>query len=126
LNIHISECGLCHRRAQGRHPLQTSDALGAAAAQLGPDAPAAIVELNKQGGLSHGKVTRCLGILFGIPLRRGGSIHTVLRAATRCEPVYAASRQTVGMLASRYARASGAPNLGASGRRNPAQWGGPP
>jgi hypothetical protein len=38
--------------------LQTSDALGAAAAQLGPDAQAAIVELNKQGGLSHGKVTR--------------------------------------------------------------------
>jgi hypothetical protein len=40
--------------------LQTSDALGAAAAQLGPDAQAAVVELNKHGGLSHGKVTRCL------------------------------------------------------------------
>jgi hypothetical protein len=43
---------------QGRHPLQTSEALGAAAAQLGPDAQAAVVELNKQSGLSHGKVTR--------------------------------------------------------------------
>src|SRR6516225_3458949 len=75
---------------------QTSDALGAAAAQLGPDAQAAIVELNKQGGLSHGKVTRCLGSLFGISLSRGGSVHTVLRAAARCEPVYAAIRQTVG------------------------------
>jgi hypothetical protein len=48
--------------------LQTSDALGAAAAQLGPDARAAVVELNKQGGLSHGKVVRCLKSLFGIPL----------------------------------------------------------
>jgi transposase len=76
--------------------LQTSDALGAAAAQLGPDAQAAAVELNKQAGLSHGKVTRCLASLFGIPLSRGGSVHTVLRAASRCEPVYAAIRQTVG------------------------------
>jgi transposase len=76
--------------------LQTSDALGAAAAQLGPDVQAAVVELNKQGGLSHGKVTRCLESLFGIPLSRGGSVHTVQRAAARCEPVYEAIRQTVG------------------------------
>jgi transposase len=75
--------------------LQTSDALGAAAAQLGPDAQAAVVELNKQGGLSHGKVTRCLESLFGTRLSRGGSIHTVLRAAARCEPVYESIRQIV-------------------------------
>jgi transposase len=75
--------------------LQTSDALGAAAAQLGPDAQAAVVELNKQGGLSHGKVTRCLESLFGIPLSRGGSMHTVLRAASRCEPVYEGIRRSV-------------------------------
>src|SRR5262245_13650116 len=95
-NIHIGECRRCRRRVQGRHPLQTSDALGAAAAQLGPDAQAAVVELNKQGGLSHGKVTRCLESLFGIPLSRGGSVHTVLRAAARCKPVYEAIRQNVG------------------------------
>jgi len=75
--------------------LQTSDALGAAAAQLGPDAQAAVVELNKRAGLSHGKVTRCLESLFGIPLSRGGSVHTVLRAAFRCGPVYEAIRQSV-------------------------------
>jgi transposase len=95
-NIHVGQCRRCQRRVQGRHPLQTSDALGAAAAQLGPDAQAAIVELNKQGGLSHGKVVRCLDSLFGIDLSRGGSVHTVLRAASRCEPVYEAIRQTVG------------------------------
>jgi transposase len=95
-NIHIGECRRCRRRVQGRHPLQTSDALGAAAAQLGPDAQAAVDELNKQGGLSHGKVTRCLESLFGIPLSRGGSVHTVLRAAARCEPAYEAIRQQVG------------------------------
>jgi transposase len=46
-NIHFDECCRCRRRVQGRHPLQTSDALSAAAAQLGPDAQAAVVELNK-------------------------------------------------------------------------------
>jgi transposase len=95
-NIHVGRCRQCHRRVQGRHPLQTSDALGAAAAQLGPDAQAAVVELNKQGGLSHGKVTRCLKSLFGIRLSRGGSVHAVLRAASHCEPVYAAIRRTLG------------------------------
>jgi transposase len=95
-NIHVGQCRQGHRRVQGRHPLQTSDALGAAASQLGPDAQAAVAELNKQAGLSHGKVARCLRSLFGIPLSRGGSVHTVLRAAARCEPVYEAIRQTGG------------------------------
>jgi transposase len=95
-NVHVGRCRQCRRRVQGRHSLQTSDALGAAAAQLGPDAQAAVVELNKQGGLSHGKVTRCLESLFGIRLSRGGSVHTVLRAAARCEPVYEGIHQSVG------------------------------
>jgi len=89
-NVHIGQCRACHRRVQGRHPLQTSDALGAAAAQLGPDTQAAVVELNKQAGLSHGKVSRCLENLFGIELSRGGSAQVVWRAARRCEPVYQA------------------------------------
>jgi transposase len=69
--------------------LQTSDPLGVAASQLGPDAQAAVVERNKQASLSHGKVSRCLDRLFVISLTAGGSTHTVLRAARRCEPVYA-------------------------------------
>ena len=46
----------CGRRVQGRHPLQTSDALGAAAVQLGPDAVATAAVLNKQLGLSFRKL----------------------------------------------------------------------
>jgi transposase len=75
--------------------MQTSDALGAAAAQLGPDAQAAVVEFNKQAGMSHGKISRVFQTLFGIRLSRGGSTHVVLRAARRCEPVYASICQTV-------------------------------
>jgi transposase len=87
-NIHVGCCQKCRRRVQGRHPLQTSDALGAAAAQLGPDAQAAVVEFNKQAGMSHGKISRIFQTLFGIRLSRGGSTHVVLRAAKRCAPVY--------------------------------------
>jgi transposase len=94
-NVHIGCCQRCRRRVQGRHPLQTSDALGAAAAQLGPDAQAAVVELNKQGGMAHGKISRVFSSLFGIRLTRGGSTHVVLRAARRAEPVYAAICDTL-------------------------------
>ncbi len=89
-DVHVGYCRCCRRRVQGRHPLQTSDALGACASQLGPDAQAAVVELNKSAGLSHGKVSQTLKSLFGIALTPGGSVHTVLRAARRCEATYAA------------------------------------
>ena len=52
---HIGHCRQCHRRVQGRHPLQTSDALGAAAVQLGPQAVALAVLLNKDLGLPYGE-----------------------------------------------------------------------
>ncbi len=87
-NVHLGCCRQCGRRVQGRHPLQTSDALGAAASQLGPDAQAAIVALNKDAGLSHGKVAACLGALVGIDLTRGASAQVVLRAADRLQPAY--------------------------------------
>src|SRR5262249_49614305 len=79
-NVHIGWCDSCQCRLQGRHPLQTSDALGAAASQLGPDAQAAVVELNKNAGLAHGKVSSVFRNLFGIQLTRGGSAQVVLRA----------------------------------------------
>jgi transposase len=87
-NIHVGCCDQCHRRLQGRHPLQTSDATGAAASQLGPDAQAAIVELNKDMGLSHGKIVETFDALFGIDLSRGASVQIVLRAAERLVPAY--------------------------------------
>lgn len=87
-HVHIGACRDCGRRVQGRHPLQTSDALGAAASQLGPDAQAATVLLNKQAGLSHGKVATCFQALFGIDLTRGASAQINLRAAERLGPAY--------------------------------------
>src|SRR5258708_13591041 len=63
--IHVGCCCWLAPRVQARHPLQTSDALGAAASQIGPDAQAAVAMLNKTIGLSHGKVAFVFKTLFG-------------------------------------------------------------
>ena len=97
-NVHVGQCACCGHRVQGRHALQTSDALGAAASQLGPDLQATIVQLNKAEGdrrgsltgLSHGKIQRLLHSLCGIELSRGGSVQVMQRVARRCEPTYRA------------------------------------
>jgi transposase len=86
--VHVGHCAGCGRRVQGRHPLQTSDALGAAASQLGPDAQAAATVLHTRMGLSHAKVASVFGTLFGIDLTRGASTQINLRAAARLEPDY--------------------------------------
>lgn len=93
--VHIGYCQGCGRRVHGRHKLQTSNAIGAAAAQVGPDAQAAVVFLNKRLGLSHQKITRCFAELFGISLSSGGSAHITLRAGRRSLPVYRRISQVV-------------------------------
>ena len=46
-DIHFGFCHDCGCSLHGRHELQTSDVVGAAAAQLGPNAHAAMAVLNK-------------------------------------------------------------------------------
>jgi transposase len=87
-NIQCGQCQGCGQPCRGRHPWQTSDATGAAASQLGPDAQAAIVYLNKHGGLSYGKIADAYGRLFGIHLTRGACAQVVLRGGRRLRPVY--------------------------------------
>jgi len=53
-DIEVGYCQCCGARAQGRHPLQTSDALGAAKVQVGPETLVLGAHLNKQMGLSLG------------------------------------------------------------------------
>jgi transposase len=87
--VHIGRCQVCHRRVQPRHPEQTSDALGAAAVQLGPRAVALAAWLSKGLGLSAGKVARLLGQL-GVAVTAGGVTQAVARVARRAAPTYAA------------------------------------
>ena len=87
-DVHVGCCDQCGRRVQGRHPLQTSDALGAARTHLGPRAVALIVLLNKQLGLSHGKVATVLRDWFGLRVRPSGVTQALHRAARRATPTY--------------------------------------
>ena len=57
-DVQIGQCACCGRRVQGRHPLQTSDALGAAQVQVGPEALSLTAVLNKEMGISHERAAR--------------------------------------------------------------------
>jgi transposase len=87
-NVAVARCTCCGKRLQGRHALQTCDALGCAASQIGPEAQAAAVMLNKELGLSQGKISRFFQMFFGIKLTPGGSCQIMLRAAQRCQTNY--------------------------------------
>jgi len=93
--IHFGRCQNCGRRVQGRHLLQTSNAVGAARSQLGPDAQGAVVLLNKGLGLSHGKCRRLFRELFGIVIARATSVRSLLRTAQRAEPAHEQLRQVI-------------------------------
>jgi transposase len=86
--IHCGKCRRCGKACRGRHPLQTSNATGAAASQIGPDAQAAVVYLNKKAGLSHGKIADLFDQCFGIKITRGAASQIVTRAARRLEPAH--------------------------------------
>lgn len=87
-NVAVGRCACCRNRIQGRHALQTSDALGCCGRQLGPNVQALIVHLNKRLGLSHGKIRELLKTGFGVNLTRGGTCGAMLRAARRCRDSY--------------------------------------
>lgn len=94
-DVHLGICACCGRRVHPRHPLQTSDALGAAAVQIGPDAQALIALLKNKLGLSYGDVTTLFHDAFGLELTRGAAAHIVRRTAERVEPVYAAFKSMI-------------------------------
>jgi len=87
-DVALGRCRHCRRRVQGRHPRQTSDALGAAASQLGPRALALAADLNKALGLSFGKVSRLFQTFFGIAVSRAGLCRALERVARVAAPTY--------------------------------------
>ena len=93
--IHKGTCRHCGRRVRGRHAKQTSDAVGAAASQVGPDATATIDYLNKHSGMSYGKISDVFERTYGIRLTRSACAQAVLRAGRRLQPVYEEIKQHI-------------------------------
>ena len=87
-DIVVGRCCECKRRVQGRHRLQTSDAVGVGNVQLGPEALTLAAILNKQMGLSLGHTRQVLSYGFGLEVSRGGLYRALARMAGRAEPTY--------------------------------------
>src|SRR5215467_2408482 len=87
-DIAVGRCRNCQRRVQGRHQLQTSDAVGVGKVQLGPEALTLAAILNKQMGLSLGHTRQVLSYGFGLVVSRGGLYRALARLASRAEPTY--------------------------------------
>jgi transposase len=87
-DIAVGRCRECQRRVQGRHRLQTSDAVGVGSVQLGPEALTLAAILNKQMGLSLGHTRQVLSYGFGLEVSRGGLYRALARMAGRAKPTY--------------------------------------
>lgn len=92
-DIEIRRCRQCHKRVQGRDPRQTSDALGAAAVQLGPQALALAVHMNKGVSMPHADVATVLKNGFGLEVNRSTICRAVERVARRGEATWHALRE---------------------------------
>lgn len=84
--IEIGRCLCCGKRVQPRHPLQTSDALGAAAHTLGANALALGTLLNKEYGLGWTKVSTLINKAFSLKASPSTYCRATLRVGDRLEP----------------------------------------
>ena len=91
-DIPICRCTQCGKRVQGRHPLQTSDAIAAAAVQVGPEAVTLGVLMNKLQGLPHADAAAILKQGFGLIMSRSGICRAIQRTARKAEATWHALR----------------------------------
>ena len=82
-------------RGQRRYRLPSSDALGPARVQLGPQLLAWAVILNKQLPLSSGKVPTLLRQHDRIPVSRSGLVRAVDPACRHAQPTYATPQHQI-------------------------------
>jgi transposase len=106
-DIPVCRCQVCHQRVQGRDPRQTSDALGAAAVQLGPEALALAVKMNKELAMPHADVAAVLQDGFQLQVNRSTICRAVDRVARRGEATWHALRD-----AARRSRVNGVDETG--------------
>jgi len=82
-NVHVGHCCGCGKRVQGRHPFQSSQALGAASVQLGPRVVAMGLEMHIRLGLSFRKLADYLVRFLGLQVAPATFARAMRRLATR-------------------------------------------
>lgn len=86
--LHCGKCTQCGRQVMGRHPRQSSQAVGVAGVQIGPGVIALATYLNKVGGLSYGKIAALIEQMAGLRVSRSALCRALLRTATKSQPIY--------------------------------------
>lgn len=87
-NVEVGTCPQCGRRVQGRHPEQVSDALGAAAHVIGPNAHSMAAQLKHHAGLSYAKISHFLADFFGLHTTPSTFVRAGQRLAQRAQPTF--------------------------------------
>jgi transposase len=87
-DVEMGHCVSCGSHVQGRHPWQTSDALGAAQVQVGPQALTLAAHLTKQLGISHERAAQVLAWGYGLEVNRTTLCRAITRLGTKAEPTY--------------------------------------
>jgi transposase len=93
LRTYEATCVGCGHTMASRHPLQVSQATGAAGVQLGPRALALAADLNKAKHLTTRKTCAVLHDHFGLKLTPGGLCQALARVARRMETQYSQIQQ---------------------------------
>jgi transposase len=95
LRTYRSQCQQCQQSVSSTHPLQVSQAIGAAGTHLGPRALGLAAALNKDLKLSMRKSCRILQEMFGIELSAGGLAQALERVATSLQGAYDQNLETL-------------------------------
>jgi transposase len=86
--VPVARCPACYRRVQGRHPEQTSDALGAAAVQYGPRLLGLAADLKHRLGASYRKCSSLLLTLTGVVVTSAALVRSGHRLRRLARPSY--------------------------------------
>jgi transposase len=86
--VPVVRCSACYRRIQGRHPEQTSDALGAAAVQYGPRLLGFAADLKHRIGASYRKCSSILLTLTGLVVASAALVRSGHRLRDLARPSY--------------------------------------
>jgi transposase len=86
--VPVTRCPACFRRVQGRHPEQTSDALGAAAVQFGPRLLGFAADLKHRIGASYRKCSSVLLTLTGLVVTAAALVRSGHRLRRLAQPSY--------------------------------------
>lgn len=85
--IDVGRCTECGRTVRARHAEQVSEATGAAAVQIGPSLIALAATLNKECGMSYGRMARLFGMVFGVTVAPSTLNRALTRLARVVEPL---------------------------------------